>query len=86
MPCPMPSNTDNAPDPRLARSLWQALCTGLLLLACLPGARGQSPIGPLPLWLLLSPVVGLLAAYRQRLGLALRRLLAAPSLPRISAH
>lgn len=60
------------PDPRLARSLWQWLCLGVLLTLCLPAARGDSAVGPLPFWLLAAPLLGLLVAYRQSLREAWR--------------
>lgn len=58
-----------APDPRLARTLWQWLTLGSLLVALLPAARGYSQaVGWLPFWLLLAPAVSLCVLYRHRLS------------------
>lgn len=56
-----------APDPRLARALWQWLVLAALLVAWVPAARGDSVIGYLPVWLLVLPGSALLTAYRHRL-------------------
>lgn len=72
MPHPT-SDSTSTPDPRLSRSLWQWLCLGMALTLCIPAARGDSAIGPLPFWLLAAPLLGLLVAYRHRLLAAWRR-------------
>ena len=59
------------PPPVLARSLWQCLVVGLLLVACLPAARnGAGVAGPWIFWLVGAPVVSLLVLYRRALALA----------------
>lgn len=57
-----------APDPRLARALWQWLVSAALLVSWVPAARGDSVIGYLPVWLLVLPGSALLTAYRHCLG------------------
>jgi hypothetical protein len=66
------------PDPRLARTLWQCLALGALVLMLVPPARGPVLlVGQLPLWLLLAPALSLAVLYRHAL---LARL--APARPR----
>lgn len=60
-----PSST---PDPRLARSLWQALVVGLLLCLAFPPLRGCHPwLGWMPFWLVLAPGIAWLLAHRRLL-------------------
>jgi hypothetical protein len=60
-------------DPRLANTLWQWLGLGLLAVALVPAARGQSAlIGYLPFWLVLAPASALLAVHRHALAAAWR--------------
>jgi len=64
------------PPPVLARSLWQWLAVGALLVLCLPAARGESAwIGPWPFWLVGAPLVSLLVLYRQAVVAAWRSVL-----------
>jgi hypothetical protein len=66
------ATTHDGPDPRLSRSLWQALCLGALALAVLPSLRaGGLPIGS-GAWLLVAPLVALAALHRNALRAAWR--------------
>lgn len=66
MPRPMPDTRFATPDPRLARTLWQWLAIGLLLVALFPAARGYSAaIGWLPFWLLAAPTSALCVLHRR---------------------
>ncbi|MBB5014784.1 hypothetical protein [Rehaibacterium terrae] len=68
MPRLQPTPRILAPDPRLARALWQWLALGALLLVLFPAARGYSAaVGWLPFWLLVAPGVSLCVLYRHRL-------------------
>ncbi|KFN44041.1 hypothetical protein [Arenimonas oryziterrae] len=63
-------------SPVLARCLWQWLTVGLLLVLCLPGARGDSGwFGPWPFWLLAAPATALLTFYRHAVAAAWRSVL-----------
>ncbi len=63
----------NAPDPRLARALWQWLALGAIATLVVPAARGPVYLlGSLPFWLLLAPAVALLVLHRHALAAAWR--------------
>lgn len=59
--------------PVLTRLLWQALVLGVLVVAVLPAARGDSALlGALPFWLLAAPAAALLTLHRRFLAAAWR--------------
>jgi len=63
-------------DPRLEQALRYAVAIGAVLVLLWPGARGQSAIGWLPLWLLGMPLSAWWALHRfalPRLALRVRR-------------
>jgi hypothetical protein len=62
-----------SPDPRLARTLWQWLALGALVMALVPAARGPVQLlGYLPFWLVLAPGLSLALLHRHALAQALR--------------
>ena len=66
----MPAFRDDttSPDPRLERLLRHAVVLAAVLVACTPGARGDSVwFGPLPLWLVGLPLLSWWALHRFRL-------------------
>ncbi len=67
------ANPSIAPDPRLARLLWQWLGFGLFALLVLPVARSGSPwLGSGLFWLALAPAAALITLYRHALAAAWR--------------
>ncbi|KFL37542.1 hypothetical protein [Arenimonas donghaensis] len=59
--------------PVLTRLLWQALVLGVLAVALLPPARGDSALlGALPFWLLAAPAAALFMLHRRFLAAAWR--------------
>lgn len=73
---PILQPTPSRPDPILARTLWQWLVLGLVVMLLVPAARGPVYLlGNMPFWLLLAPGSGLLILYRQALASAWRRVL-----------
>ncbi len=62
-----------APDPRLARTLWQWLALGALAMLLVPAARGPVYLlGNVPYWLVLAPGLSLALLYRHALASAWR--------------
>jgi hypothetical protein len=60
----------------LQRLLWQWLVVGLLVVACVPAARGVSEIaGLMPLWLVGAPLLSLLVFHRSAVVAAWRSIL-----------
>ncbi|MFT3808194.1 hypothetical protein [Arenimonas sp.] len=60
--------SQNRPDPRLSRLLWQALALAALPWLLAPSMFGVSPwLGNGPLWLVLAPAISLLVLHRQAL-------------------
>ncbi|MBP6597185.1 MAG: hypothetical protein KA196_06695 [Arenimonas sp.] len=60
-----------APDPRLARTLWQWLALGTLAMLLVPAARGPVYLlGNVPFWLVLAPGLSLALLYRHALAAA----------------
>ena len=65
----MDPTPDSAPtvDPRLARTLWQWLALGAVMLLAWPAARGQTAwLGWAPYWAVVAPAIALAVAYRHR--------------------
>jgi hypothetical protein len=73
-PAVAPATIAAAPDPRLARTLWQWLALGSLVLLLVPPAREPAYLlGNLPFWLVLAPGLSLALLYRDALATAWRR-------------
>ena len=63
---PLPSSAPPSVDPHLARTLWQWLVVGALVLVAWPAARGHGALlGWGPYWAVVAPTLGLLVAYRR---------------------
>ena len=75
MPTPTPAShaRSHAPDPRLARTLWQWLALGVVAMLLVPAARGPVYLlGNMPFWLLIAPASALLILHRHALAAAWR--------------